>query len=83
MKKDEELYKRLKTCIVKDKGGAMPQAALDLLKQDLNALLSQYFDLASLSADLDYDPDGELWLIIDGRVKRVINSGRAREVVKV
>ena len=68
MKKSQIAFDRYKSVIIADKSRALPRDVLALVEREVAVLLSHYFDVKTVSAQLDYDKDGNLWLTVESAV---------------
>ena len=74
MNKAEKALARYKSVIIADKSRALPKSILSVLERELRALFCNYFEVKSVSADLDYDADGNLWLTVESAVGGIKQS---------
>jgi len=68
MKPAAKAFARYKSVILADKSRALPKSVLPLLEKELRAVISGYFEVKTVCADLDYDRDGNLWLTVESAV---------------
>jgi septum formation topological specificity factor MinE len=53
---------RLKNVIISDKTGTIPAKLNGVLEKDLGAVLSDYFNITDICAEVKYEEDGEAYV---------------------